>query len=347
MKILFICLSGAGDVLMSTALVREIRLAFPKARIDFLVMQGKISRDIINNNKDINNIIYFNFIKEGYVKSLLFCNKLRKENYDISISTYPQARYHYSVVARLIGAKKRIGYNYETQKMRFNTLLFTDTLEEDDSKHVVENNLEVLRVLGIKQKSNPQLILNLAEEDIEFGKEYFNKNKIKKAIIIHPGSGTTKNFILKRWDKDKFAELCRLISKRKFQIILTGGPDEEELKNHIIKKSELKLGEQIFNLKGDNLNKEAGVMKLGKLMICNDAVMGHIAAALGLEIVVLFGPTRAENVGPFSEKKHIISKNQGVDLWKHGSRGINLSQAETMKKIQVKDVYEVVDKILK
>lgn len=346
MNILIISLSGAGDVLMSTPLIRELRLSYPRARIDVLVMQGRATKDLFKDNKDVDKVIYFNFMEEGFLKSLIFCNKLSKQKYNLSITTYPQARLHYSVVSWLIHAKKRIGFNYETQRLRLNNLLFTHKIEEDFSLHVVENNLRVLKVLKKERRvEKPKLIFNLSKDDRNFASDFFEKNKIKKAVIIHPGSGTTKNFILKRWHKKRFAELCREIwKKEKEKIILVGGPDEEMLKREIIIKSGLKEGEEIFNLSG-NINKTAAIINKSKLVVSNDTIIGHIAAAVDSKVVSIFGPTSWENTSPYTDKKVIVCKRANIKPWKHGRKGITKKQASSLYNIQVKDVYEAFNRI--
>jgi lipopolysaccharide heptosyltransferase II len=338
-KILIIALSGAGDVLMSTPLIRELRLNYPKAEIDCLVMQGRVASDVLITNKDLSKVIYFNFMKEGVIKSLSFCKKMRKENYDLSITVYPQARYEYSIVSWLIGAKRRIGFNYDSQSLKLNRLFFTDILEENFVEHVVMNNLKVLSLLGLRRKvKNPSLILNLGKSNINFANSFFTKNKIKKAVAIHAGSGTTKNFILKRWSRDKFASLASTLNREKgYKIILLGGPDEQELKNYIIKKSNLLENKEIFNLNTDILNTSAIIEKC-KLLITNDTIMGHIAAAVGTKVIGLFGLSEEKNTGPFTKNKIIICKRpRSVAPFKHGGR-ITREQASCMDKIEVNDV---------
>ena len=338
MKILAISLSGAGDVLMATPLIKELRLNYPKARIDCLVMQGRIAADILKNNRDISRIIYFNFMREGIFKSLKFCGKLRKENYDLSITTYPQARYHYSIISCLAGAKKRIGFNYDNQLLKLNNLFFTDALKEDFSSHVVSNNLNVLKVLNLRQKiKSPKIVLNLSRSSVKFAEDFFRKNDIKKAVAVHAGSGTTKNFALKRWNKDKFAELCLKLSREGFKIILLGGKDENGLKNYIIAKSGLMGNREIFNLDTEIQNVAAIIRKCA-LVVSNDTIMGHIAAAVGARVISLFGPTSPENTAPYSKNAAIICKRpKEIKPFMHGSK-ITKEQASYMDKISVSEV---------
>jgi len=341
MKILFISLSGAGDVLMATPLIRELKKAFPKAKIDCLVMQGAVARDLLVGNPYVDKIIYFNFLKKGVLKSLKFCRDLRKRDYNISITTYPQARYHYSVVSFLIGAKRRIGFEYESHAVEFNKLFFSDIVIEKFSDHVVSNNLKVLELLGIRHlKSGPGPFIKLEKENIDFAKKFFSNNKIKKAAVIHPGSGLTKNFHLKRWSDKKFSELCIRLSEEKNYIpLIVGGPDENSLKERIVEQSGLKKNKEIFCPSG-NIKDIAAIIKKSEVVVSNDTLMGHLAAAAGTKVVSLFGPTSWENTGPYTKNRVIITKRPaGVKPFIHG-KGITTEQASYMDQTTVNDVFK-------
>ncbi|MAE49246.1 hypothetical protein CMI48_00290 [Candidatus Pacearchaeota archaeon] len=347
MKILLIALSGAGDVLMATPLLHELRRNYPKAKIDVLVQQGQITEDILKHNPDTNKVILFNFLKQGTPRSLLFCYNLRKEKYDLSITLYPQARYHYTGISFLIGAKKRIGFHYQSQPLNLNSLFYHNVLYEDLNKHVVENNLKILEALNILQKRKPKLHLHLKKINENFATKFLKKNKIKKPVVIHAGSGTMKNFTSKRWPLSRFAELAKkLVFKQKAQVILAGGPDEALLKQTLIHQSGLIPGKQIFDL-DTNINNTAAIMKKSKLVISNDTVIAHLAAAVGTHVIALFGPTEATHTGPFTEKATLLSKRpSAIKPYQHGAKRITHAQAQTMKLISVQDVLDEAKKIL-
>jgi len=337
MKILIIMLSGAGDVLMATPLIKELRKKHPKAQIEALVMQNVLTKELLQHNKDINKIIYFNFSKEGPMKSIKFCLSLRKK-YDLSITTYPQARYHYSIVTFLINAKKRIGFNYETQKPKLNKLFFNHTIDEEFPLHVVYHNLKILSCLNINMPKSPKQILNIDKQSKDYAKKYFKENKLKKTAILHAGSGLTKNFILKRWPIQNFAQLAKQLNKKKYQVLLIQGPEEKDINQEIINQSKLQKDKDIFIIETDIL-KAAAIIEKANLVISNDNVIGHIAAALNTKIISLFGPTSPENTAPFSQNKIIICKRPNhITPYRHGSKGIRQEQAKFMEKITVEDV---------
>ena len=349
MKILLICLSGAGDILMTTPILERLKEKFPKSKIDYLVMQGKITQDILSNNKNLNKVLYFNFMKEGLLKSLKFIfSKLRKEKYDLSITLYPQARYHYSIVSYLIGAKKKIGFSYSSRKVDFNGIFFNKVIKEDFSKHVVENNLKVIEFLGGKGDGTLKMHNPVDFESKRFAKEYFKKKKITKAVVLHAGAGSTKNFHLKKWPKERFAELSKMIyEKNKYKIILVGGPEETSQNEEIIKLSGLKKNKEIFILRGD-IPYIAAVMEKSLATISNDTIIGHLAAAVGGKVIGLFGPTSWENTGPYTKKRIILCKRpKEIKPYIHGKKGLTKKQADTMYLIKVEEVYKKLKEILK
>ncbi|MCZ7609549.1 MAG: hypothetical protein M5U17_05230 [Ignavibacterium sp.] len=78
MKILILALSGIGDALMFTPALKLLRQALPSAQIDALVM-FKGTKEIYQNNPDLNNAIHFDFLKEGLFKSLRFVFFFKKK----------------------------------------------------------------------------------------------------------------------------------------------------------------------------------------------------------------------------------------------------------------------------
>src|SRR5882757_9060866 len=111
MKILVIAMAGIGDALIATPLIHELRANFPDATIDALVMWPG-SKDLLENNPHLNRVHQKNLIKCGKFEGLRFLWSLRKNRYDVSINTHPQARIHYRIAAFIAGAQVRISHEY-------------------------------------------------------------------------------------------------------------------------------------------------------------------------------------------------------------------------------------------
>jgi heptosyltransferase II len=314
MKILIIALSGIGDALMFTPALKLISEAAPDSEIDVLVML-KGAKDIFERNKNINRVIYFNFLEEGAFKSLKFVASLRKK-YDASINVYPSNRKEYNIISFLIGAKKRAGVEYlrkNPQNLGFlNNIRFT----EEDTLHNVQTNIVLAeKLLDVEFDEEPDLNFPLTEDDKSYAASYLTNLRIQEGdltIGFHPGSATLKNHILRRWEPDKFAELAkRLINEYNAKILIFGGPEENELKNFINNKINSGLTQnQIVNsniVNTENLAQSAAVMKSCKLFISNDSSLMHVASAMKLNVIAIIGPTNPAYIYPWNTKHKIVS----------------------------------------
>ncbi len=351
MKILILSLAGIGDSLMFTPALKVLRKNMPAAEIHILSMLSGTS-EIYKFNKDIDKNIYFNFIEEGVIKSLLFLYKLRKEKYDISINVYPMNRFEYNMVSLLAGAKMRLGHLYNHQNLKNLNFLHTKKIKEDDNLHNVVENIHLLKFLGIETEDIPGLSITVPEEVSRFAKEWLKDNSLKESDFIigfHPGSSTLKNHINKRWLPEYFASLGnRLIDKYNPKILLLGGPEEEDLRNSINKL----INNTGIVVKTDELLKTIAIMKYCKLFISNDTALMHIASALKLNIVSIYGPTSEVYAYPWGTnykiaKTDICCRPCFYYSPKHLACSLKDNQFACIRDLSVNNVLEKVEELMK
>lgn len=309
MKILILALSGIGDALMFTPALKLLRQSLPSAQIDALVM-FKSSKEILQNNPNLNSVIYFDFLKEGSLNSLNFVLDLRKK-YDAAINVYPSNRKEYNIINFLIGAKKRAGIEYlRMNKQNFGWLNNITVLENDET-HNVQTNIKLIeKLLDKKFNEEPAMDIYLSDEDEKFAVDFLEENKIQKndyVIGFHPGCATLKNHIKRRWEPEKFAGLGKkLIKEKNAKIFLFGGPEEEELKSSI---NSMIDSENSYVIKTDNFLQSIAVMKRCNVFVTNDSALMHIASALGLKVVAIIGPTNKHYIHPWKTEHRIVSLN--------------------------------------
>jgi heptosyltransferase-2 len=309
MKILVIALSGIGDALMFTPALEVLKNYSPGSEIDALVMY-RGSEEIFSTNPNLNKVIYFDFINEGAINSLKFLKRLRKK-YDVSINVYPSNRKEYNLINFFIGAKRRAGVKY--LRKNFSNLGFLNNVQvlENDLMHNVKTNLKLCEALLEKEIcEEPKLTYLIPENGATFA-EYFLKTKSVKEkdllIGFHAGCSTLKNHIKRRWEPQKFAELGKhLIEKHSAKILLFGGSDENDLKEKIFN---LIGSKKVFIVDSKSLNDSSAVMKHCVVFITNDSSQMHIAAALGLKVVAIIGPTNPHYIHPWKTEHKTVSLN--------------------------------------
>ena len=350
MKILIIALSGIGDALMFTPALKLLKESLPDAEIDALVMfEGAV--EIFKNNPNIDNIHHFNFISEGYFKSLKFILKLSGK-YDISINVYPSNRKEYNIISQLIGANKRVAVKYLRRDIRNFGFLNNIRIWENEDAHNAETNIKMCEVLLNKKFENYPSLEIFFDDDNKYSKFFFRDNKINdKEVVIgfHPGCATLKNHFKRRWEPEKFSELGRkLIEEFDAKVLIFGGPDEASLKEKVYRGINSPASQIIDTA---SLLQSASIMKRCKVFVTNDSSQMHIAAALQLNVVAIIGPTNYKYIHPWKTEHEIVSLNLDCSpCFYYSPRPLICSRDDVkfkcIKDLTVGLVYEAVKKFL-
>lgn len=311
MKILILALSGIGDALMFTPALTLMRRNFPEAQIDAVVMFRGV-KDIYDRTALLDNVVYFDFMKQGYLNSIRFLSTLRHKNYDYSFSVYPSNRKEYNVISWVIGANTRGAVSYKRMDKSNLGFLNNCTIKEDDNLHNVEENvLLTAKALNYKYDSIPSLHFPLITDDTIHAEKELNRLKITKADLLigfHPGCSLTKNHIKRRWEPEKFADLAKmLIVRLKAKVILLGGPEEADLRSDIIKLTE---DEHIYSPNTTNLAQSAALIKMCNAFVTNDSSLMHVASAMKQNVVAVIGPTNKNYIHPWKTNYRIASLNK-------------------------------------
>ena len=228
-RILVIALSGIGDTLIATSLIRELRSLHPAARLEALVLwPGAAS--LLAGNPHLDSVHQHPFHTAPLLDSLQFISGLRQPRFDLSINTHTQGRREYRLIARLIGARERLSHEYENQSW-MDRLLVTRSLPQDYTVHGAVNNHRLLGLLGpVPVMPPPAYDLTLSAVEKDWANQLVRSLGVNhgNALGVHVGSGGTKNLALRRWPLDQYIELSRrlLTASPRLNLVFFGGPDE-------------------------------------------------------------------------------------------------------------------------
>jgi heptosyltransferase-2 len=353
MKILVVSLAGIGDTLLATPLIRELRSNFPAARIEALVLWGG-ARDLLEGNPHLDQIHCCNFFKQSKRESMEFLIKLRKRNFDVSINTHPQSRVHYRLVARIIGARTRISHIYECSGL-LDRLLVNQTLKQDYTRHTVEQNLDLLTLLGAKPllaEHKTETFLSKANWDWANG--FLSERRLsgRKLLGVHTGSGGTKNLRLKRWPIESYLQLFKALkqSRPDLSTIFFGGPEEAGEIQKIIVETGSPLA---FHAATKNLKEAAALMSKCDAFLSVDTALMHLAAAMKVpNQIVIEAPTLNATNLPYGNNYTLIENpavhGRNLEYYRYDGKGIQGTREELvscMKSVSVGKVEEVLQKL--
>ncbi len=288
MKILVIQQKMIGDVLISSILCDNLRMAYPDATIDYMVYESTIA--VLQGNKSISNLILF---KEKHRKSkweflkLLF--EIRKNKYDVVIDAYSKIESFLPVL--FSGAKQKISFSKKWQK-----LLFTDVVEKIQIPKtnlglIIEQRLSLLDPLHLKINLEPFPKLYVTKEEVEFAKNLFKKHHIdtaKKTIMVSIiGSSPSKTY-----PAEYMAEVIDTIADNyEVNMLFNYIPNQIELAITIFNLCKKGTQKKIyFDVLGKNLRDFIAIMNECDLIIGNDGGAINMAKALEKPSFIIFSP---------------------------------------------------------
>ena len=213
--ILFL-LPGLGDVVEFLPTLIELFRAFPDAAFDCLVMYHSTEEIMKAFKPRIHRVIYADFMNMSKISAALFALKLRKNEYDVSITSYPANRPEYNILSFLVGAKIRIAHRYKHLRFRNLPFLNNRLVEQSEKEHNVIENLKLLEPLGIKASPPEHLFLPLSKEQIAFADNFLKDKGLGNGELLigmHTYCSPFKNQSRRCWGKENFVELIERLAK--------------------------------------------------------------------------------------------------------------------------------------
>ncbi|RKY38543.1 MAG: hypothetical protein DRP75_04300 [Candidatus Omnitrophota bacterium] len=264
-----------GDVLLSIPAIRALSERFPSSKISVVLQPSYTS--LLEGSSEVDEIIPY---RKTFKENLDLILKLRRERYDLAVILNPKKRTH--IIAFLSGIPYRVGYR---RKWGFLLNYKIEDKKYEGKKHEIEYNLDIVRSLGADTKDK-SLRIKIKEEDERFIDFLLRESKIekKRLVAMHPTSSCPS----KRWPIERFAEVGRRLESicPQVQIVLIGGEEEKELREKI----ERLFSPFALNLIGKlHLGQLSALFKRCSLLISTDSGPVHLATAVGLGCVVIFG----------------------------------------------------------
>lgn len=289
-KILCIKPRGIGDIILSTIILDSLYSDFPSAEIHYLTEE--FAKDAVSTHPLVSKVITYR--KKDTLFSIV--KKVRKEKYNLIFDLWSNPRT--AQITFFSGAKYRVGYSYRGRTYAYN-------IKADSGRgdyHSAEHNLELLKAAGIPV-INKNILFRLDSESKEFAYS-FKKNidKSEYLVGIIPSGGWDS----KRCPPEKWIEIIKALNLKldcKF-LILWGPEDINEAR--LIKEN---LTQNCILAPNTNLKQLAGLISLCNLVIANDSGPMHLAAAIGVPTLGLFGPTDPHKHGPYSSKSDFVIKS--------------------------------------
>ncbi len=299
LKLLIRVPNHLGDCIMALPMVNEAREAHPGSTVTVLVAAGLA--ELYAHNAAIDSVLT---VPQEHIHGWLSVFKIRDlispEAFDIGYVLPPS--FGAASGFKLGGVKERIGYVADGRRLLLSKPLPLPT--PLNSVHRAETYFNLLRRgSGIDMEFvRPKLFLN--EDDMTAAEELLARHDLPPdanyVTIAFRAVAESR-----RWGVDKYTELVKLVlSRHKLRVVLVGGPEDRREGQEIVAAAG---GKEVVNLAGKaTLRQSATIISRSKLFVGNDSGPAHIAAAVGVPLIVLSGADDPAETSPISPRKSLM-----------------------------------------
>jgi heptosyltransferase-3 len=348
-RILVVKLRHHGDVLLTSPVFSVLKHKLPRANIFAYIYQETLP--MLDGHPAIAGYyLYDNKWKsmpslERIFKELFLVRQIRQNRFDMIINLTDCDRGDF--VAFISRAKYRVGPSPERRGGKYSPNVYSYIVKRcQKPRHMVEQNLDALRRIGIFPSSEERdLFFHIPQSARISIDQHLKKADLSRHsyILIHP----TSRWLFKCWPAGKVAELIYQLSKKGYHIVISSAPDKNELST-IERIISLCPDIPILNLAGKlSLKELAALIQTCACLVCIDSVPMHIASALKVPAVALFGPSSEEAWGPWNNPHgRVVAEN-------YSCRPCNLDGCggskvcDCLEKISVERVFREVTGLLK
>ncbi len=300
-KILVIEEEPLGDVIMATAVFPYLKQRFPESRVS--VMTGPWAGEILANNPHIDEVILYDcpwamsgtLLAPGnlwrHVRFLFgypaLLRSIKQAGYDLAIDLRGDFR-NILLLMAVPGIANRLSYGRTGGEY-----LLTRTAPFEPSMHEIEKNFALLSAIGVRAIDRTTMVFP-SEENRRNVRKLLSDNGVSNdtLVVIHPGAGRT----VRLWPAERYAAAAdHLISKYGAKVFITGTKKESVLADSIIRAM---AASGAVNTAGKiSLLDMAALLERSRLLICPDTGIMHLAAAVSVPTVALFGPGNPGQIG--------------------------------------------------
>ncbi|MXY48672.1 MAG: glycosyltransferase family 9 protein [Gemmatimonadetes bacterium] len=304
-RILVIKLRATGDVVLATPVIENLKRRFPRARLSFLSEEA--SADVLRWNPLLDELIVLPLrrwgslgIRGSWREQARFYRNLRQRRFDLVFDLFGNPRS--ALLTWLTGAPERVGFAFRGRRHAYTTVV----TPSGRPGHEVLFHLEALEALDIPVTTDRPRV-NVPGTAGGKAERWLREHAPDARVLIglNPGGG----WAIKRWPPEFFGRLAdALIDGHGVDVLVLWGPGEEGLVARVTGA----MRNRPLVLPETTLAELGAFLKRCGLLVSNDSAPMHIAAALNVPTVGIFGPTDPRAQGPWGDGHGVVRK-ESVD----------------------------------
>jgi heptosyltransferase-1 len=326
-RLLIVRLGAMGDVIHTLPAVHALRKAFPQAHIGWLIEErwaellcapGSPRRGARSRLRPLVDEVHAVNLKAWRKSPLSILtlqrvatvwNDVRDAHYDVAVDL--QGAMRSALLARWSGA--RVVYGAAEPWESPASLWYTRKMVAH-GRHVIEQNLSVAQALVEHHRESlpPDVSRDLPHDaKVEARIEgRLAELGMGDFAILNPGAG----WGAKRWPAERYGEVARKLADRGVRSILNYGPGEEELASAAEAASGGTARAMSCTVIRSSITELIALTRRARLFVGGDTGPLHLAAALRVPVVGIYGPTDPARNGPYGTRSVVLRSSESVTL---------------------------------
>jgi heptosyltransferase-2 len=306
MKILIVSPSWVGDMVMSQSLYITLKLLHPDAIID--VLAPAWCRPILEKMPQINQALEMPLghgdfdLKKRYQIGKSLRASGYQQAYILPNSAKSALIPFFAKIPTRIGWKGEMRYGLLTD-LRKDKRIFQFMVERYVSLAYSKEKMTGTGCLGdIHDLPAPNLAINEKEKQTTLTK--FSLTEESTVVGLCPGAEFGPS---KRWPDKYYAEVAKEVTQKGLQVWLFGSAKDRDVTSLIKQAVPADLQHLVHNLAGEtSLNEAVDLLSVCHTVVCNDSGLMHVAAAVGCNLVAIYGSSSPKYTPPLSKKVEIV-----------------------------------------
>ena len=307
--------------------VAALRAVAPDAQIDWLV--ARTWAPILEGCPVANRLILFDQAPaSGVVRTV---RDLRANDYDTAVDF--QGLYKSALLTLFSGAARRVGFDRLSAREPGAAIFYNDRVRAG-GPHRVQKNLSLSERLGSPALAEPKFPFRVGDAAKYSVWERLAAQGTANYWVALPGGGWAG----KLWPAERYGELCLEVERRfGFRALLVGGAGEEKLAQAAISAAKAAAPIRFPT----TLPELMAVLAEARFVVGGDTGPLHLAAALGVPVVGLYGPTDPAQTGPYTRKAVIVRNARPEET----SYRFSASPSRAMLSITVAQAFAAVEQL--
>jgi len=304
--------------------LNALKERFPKADVHWVIAKGL--EDLLTGHPMINRIWVINkdmwkklsHIRDSLHELRVFLKAIKEENYDIVVDL--QGLLRSGIITLSTRSSVRVGFQEAREGSRF---FYTHKVKGGKDIHAVDRYLKIAAFLGcdIADVCFPL--------PLSFSPSFLTHHSLPgDYAVIAPGA----RWKTKRWPPEKFGELS---SRLPLSTVIVGSRGDMDIAHEVVA---LSGGKAVSFAGKTNLKELIEIIRGAQFFVSNDSGPMHIAAALGIPVFAIFGPTDPLRTGPYGKGHIVIRENVSCAPCLRRT----CDDVKCMKNLSVEKVYEII-----